>query len=311
MTDVDDLLQKTSRTFAVTIPMLPAPTRDQVGLAYLLFRVIDTFEDATRWTPEQKIQMIAEFTGLLDAPDPDRSHQLAERCIADPPLDHPGYLELLREIPFVLRRLDELAPRARKLLRAYVTRSGEGMSGIVSRAGADGGLRLQTVEDLRRYCYLVAGLVGEMLTELFLLDRPRLAPAADYLRDRSRLFGEGLQLVNILKDADSDAREGRVYLPPGVDRGDVMALALDDLRAAADYTTALQNHGAERGLVIFNALLVRLAFGTLSALQERRPSGKLSRLEVFAIVSAVLRDVDDGRPMFSLAGSGADVPAAV
>jgi len=47
MTDVDDLLQKTSRTFAVTIPMLPSPTRQQVGLAYLLFRIIDTFEDAT------------------------------------------------------------------------------------------------------------------------------------------------------------------------------------------------------------------------------------------------------------------------
>ena len=47
MTDVDDLLQKTSRTFAITIPMLPMPTRQEVGVAYLLFRIVDTFEDAT------------------------------------------------------------------------------------------------------------------------------------------------------------------------------------------------------------------------------------------------------------------------
>ena len=55
MTDVNDLLQKTSRTFALTIPYLPPPTREEVGLAYLLFRIIDTFEDATRWSPEQRI----------------------------------------------------------------------------------------------------------------------------------------------------------------------------------------------------------------------------------------------------------------
>jgi len=43
----DGLLQKTSRTFALAIPLLPEPTRTAVGAAYLLFRVADTFEDAT------------------------------------------------------------------------------------------------------------------------------------------------------------------------------------------------------------------------------------------------------------------------
>ena len=37
------LLQKTSRTFALTIPMLPQPLRTEIGVAYLLFRIIDTF----------------------------------------------------------------------------------------------------------------------------------------------------------------------------------------------------------------------------------------------------------------------------
>ena len=56
-----------------------------------------------------------------------------------------------------------------------------------------------------------------MLTELYLLDRPELAASAEQLRERAASFGEGLQLVNILKDAPSDAQEGRVYLPPGVE----------------------------------------------------------------------------------------------
>ena len=50
-----------------------------------------------------------------------------------------------------------------------------------------------------------------------------------------------------------------------------MALARADLRAATEYTLALQEHGAERGLVAFNALLVRLALGTLAAIRDKRP----------------------------------------
>jgi farnesyl-diphosphate farnesyltransferase len=309
MTDVDDLLQKTSRTFAVTIPMLPSPTRHQVGVAYLLFRIIDTFEDATHWPPAQRISMIETLTALLDAPDPERARHLAEHCLADPPLQHVGYLELLREIPFVLRKYADLPEEPREILRHHVKRSAQGMAQIVGRCDDGGHVSLTTVQELRDYCYIVAGIVGEMLTELFLLNRPQLAGVSEYLRQRAHLFGEGLQLVNILKDRDADAREGRVYLPSEAERTQAMTLARADLRASSDYTLALQEQGAERGLVIFNALLVRLALGTLGAIRDQRPTGKLTRVEVYSIVSAVLRDVDTGRPVFPIAGSGADVPA--
>jgi farnesyl-diphosphate farnesyltransferase len=311
MTDVDDLLQKTSRTFAVTIPMLPAPTRHEVGVAYLVFRIVDTFEDGARWPSDQRIETIQQLLPLLDAPDPDRTQRFAERCAADPPVEHPGYVELLREIPFVLRQLDELQDGARKLIRFHAKRSAEGMAEVVSRTGPGSELRLGSLEELRQYCYVVAGIVGEMLTELFLLNRTNLAPAAAMMRERSHLFGEGLQLVNILKDAAADEREGRIYIPPTVDREAVMDLAQSDLAAASEYTLALQNHGAERGLLIFNALLVRFAIGTLAALREQRPSGKLTRAEVFAIVAAVLRDVDEGRPVLPGGDYTTQVPVAV
>src|SRR5580765_3286048 len=142
MTDVDDLLQKTSRTFAITIPMLPMPTRQEVGVAYLLFRIVDTFEDGALWPPSQRIEAIRDFLPLLDAPDPEGAQRFADRCSADPPVEHPGYLELLREIPFVLRQLDELPELSRHLIRAHVRRAGEGMADVVAHAGPGEDVRL-------------------------------------------------------------------------------------------------------------------------------------------------------------------------
>jgi farnesyl-diphosphate farnesyltransferase len=304
MADIDELLAKTSRTFAITIPVLPMPTRDEVGIAYLLFRIIDTFEDATRWPPAGRIEAIRQFIELLDDPDPARARRFSAECTAIPPIDHAGYLELLGEIPFVLSQLQSLSELSRHLVRAHVRRSAEGMIDVVSRAGPDRLLELSTVDELRRYCYVVAGIVGEMLTELFLLNRPQLTPAADYLRVRSRPFGEGLQLVNILKDAQADAREGRIYIPTAR-RAEVVELAHADLVSAAEYTLALQQQGGERGLVAFDALLVRLAVGTLAAMRSQRPGGKLTRTEVFGIVASVFSDIDGGRPALSVAGSDA------
>jgi farnesyl-diphosphate farnesyltransferase len=316
MTVVGDLLHKTSRTFALAIPMLPGPVRQEVSVAYLLFRVIDTFEDATHWPPAQRIQMLGELSQLLDArPDePDgqaRAHGLAERCRQDPPLDHAGYRDLLAEIPLVLRELGALAPASGALVREHVKRSAHAMAEVVSRIGTDGLLALQSLGDLRNYCYAVAGIVGEMLAELFVLADARVRDVAGFLRERSYLFGEGLQLVNILKDADADAREGRTYLPPAVGRAEVFALARADLRAATDFTLALQNQGAERGLVAFNALLVRLALGTLGAIRAGRPGGKLSRMEVFALMAAVHRDLDAGQPVLPGDGLAVEASAAV
>jgi phytoene/squalene synthetase len=46
MVDLADLLQRTSRTFGLAIPRLSEPTRTEVTIAYLLFRIADTLEDA-------------------------------------------------------------------------------------------------------------------------------------------------------------------------------------------------------------------------------------------------------------------------
>ncbi len=366
---LDGLLEKTSRTFALSIPLLPEPTRRQVSIAYLLFRIADTFEDAELWSPEERKKALADFSELLatlseagrgaraNAPAQAGHRDAATRFAQDsgvaanaqprgsvpsisplqmlerggvsrgeaepalglrprrpaiepealaaawtahPPCDHAGYLELLRETPAVLRDFSSLDPPAREIVSAHVRRSAAGMSSFVSRMAPDGNLVLEDLADLRRYCYAVAGIVGEMLTELFLLGG-RLAAIETLLRRQAPLFGEGLQLVNIVKDSSSDARSGRRYVPEGVDRSEVFSLARADLGAAGEYVLELQRGGAPRGLVGFTALPVELAWASLDRIEKFGAGAKVSRPEVFLIAKRLERALDRNEPaIFSI-----------
>jgi farnesyl-diphosphate farnesyltransferase len=297
MKEIDNLLQKTSRTFALTIPLLPEPTRAEVGVAYLLFRIIDTFEDATRWDPPRRIEALGRFVGLVEGP-PAEAVAMAQECLRDPPVEHAGYRELLGKIPAVLTAFQALQAGARAPIRKHLARSAEKMQGFVARSAGPDGLVLDTVDDLRAYCYAVAGIVGEMLTELFLLGRPALAAVAGDLRRRAAAFGEGLQLVNILKDAAPDAEAGRVYLPRRASHREIFALAQGDLAVAAAYTEILRSARAERGLVAFNAFVTKLAVAALQVLRERGPGAKLSRLAVARIAAEVTQAIGQGEPLF-------------
>ena len=295
LTRLEDLLEKTSRTFALSIPVLPEPTRREVMIAYLLFRIADTFEDASHWTPGNRIAALADFNALLQDYSRPKAEALARDWTARRVAHHAGYQALMAETPFVLDAFFALSPGAVAPIREHVRRSADGMASIVART-RDGALTLHSVRELQDYCYLVAGIVGEMLTELFLLDRPGLAPIAGYLRERAATFGEALQLVNILKDAAGDAKEGRRYLPAQVPVADVFALARRDLGVAGDYIEALQKAGAPRGLVEFTALPVQLAWAALERVEKHGPGAKVSRPEVFLITQRLKKALDRGEP---------------
>jgi farnesyl-diphosphate farnesyltransferase len=286
---LDRLLQASSRTFALTIPLLREPTRREVTIAYLLFRVADSIEDSTRWPRDGKLQELEALRRFLEAP----SGSIAapwRKWAEDPPLDHPGYRELLGEFPSVMRAAESLAPEAWRLVSSHTAKTCRAMASFVERE-RDGVLRLKDLGDLRAYCYAVAGIVGEMLTELFLLD-PALGPIASVMRDEAPLFGEALQLVNILKDRAADAREGRCYLPEEVDPADVFALARRDLAVASDYCARLERFGADSGIVAFTALPALLAFSSLGRVERDGPGAKITRAEVSEIVAALHEAVD-------------------
>jgi farnesyl-diphosphate farnesyltransferase len=297
--EIESLLQKTSRTFALTIPCLPEPIRSEVGIAYLLFRIIDTFEDAVLWAPSLRLEALKQFVALLDRP-PAESRAVAEAWTRDPPVEHQGYRELLARTPYVLAQLERLRPEARAVLRAHVARSAEGMASFIRRIEPAGRLQLDTVDDLRAYCYAVAGIVGEMLTELFLIDCPPLQTVAADLRARAAEFGEGLQLVNILKDARPDAEEGRTFLPRLAPLAEVFALARRDLAAANAYVELLREAGAGSGLVAFNAFICKLATANLQILRDQGLGAKLTRLTVAKIAAEIAADAGEVRALRAL-----------
>lgn len=307
MADLLDLLEKTSRTFALSIPPLPEPVRRQVTVAYLLFRIADTFEDATHWAPADRIAALRDFGFLLKNGTRAEAERLGQAWTQAGVSRHAGYRELIAETPFVFDAFAALRPEAAAILRTHVVRSADGMAGFVARTNEQG-LTLESFEDLRGYCYTVAGIVGELLTELFLLaeSSSSLRPAAFDLRARARTFGEALQLVNILKDSDEDAAEGRRYLPADVPRAEVFALARRDLDTAGEYIDALHAAGAPAGILEFTALPVALAWAALAKVEERGPGAKVGRPEVFRIARGVRSAIARGErpPLYDRTLSG-------
>lgn len=63
-----------------------------------------------------------------------------------------------------------------------------------------------TFQDLYRYCYLVASVVGLVCIHVFGYSDPR----AEKLAEET---GVAFQLTNILRDVKEDAERGRIYLP--------------------------------------------------------------------------------------------------
>ena len=308
--ELSDFLARTSRTFALAIPLLEEPLRREVGLGYLLLRVADTLEDAASWTREARREALAGFEALLKEDPTADAEALSRDWYERRPSEDAGYLDLIARTPSLLASLDALRLEAGAILRHFVLKTVQGMRQVLEGATAEGLLALDSLQALRDYCYIVAGLVGELLTELFVLDA-RLTPFSPNLRALAPLFGEGLQLVNILKDARQDAREGRSLLPPGVQLQDVERLAGEDLVAAARYVRALYGAGASRDVLAFTTLPLLLAQATLELLVRDGAGAKVSRAVVSAQMIALQSALERGalpEAVEALAGPGPGGP---
>lgn len=297
--EIDNLLRKTSRTFALAIPLLPSPSpRLEASVAYLLLRIADTFEDATRWPRQARLEALADFCRVLRDPMHTGISEMAKRWVEAKPTDHAGYLELLEKAPFVVGQLDKFAPKMREIVLGHSLRIAEGMASFVSQSDEAGKLRLGSVDELRKYCYVVSGIGGELLADLFVEFSEKARSVGPFIRECAVLFSEGLQLVNILKDRDDDAKEGRCFIPEGVSVGDLRTMAERDLRAAADSALALQRVQAPSGIILFVALPAKLAAATLPVIIKDGPRSKIGRAAVLAALAKLHIDIATNTPVF-------------
>ena len=154
-------LPAASRTFALSVRLLPGDLGRSVLCAYLLCRIADTVEDDGHAAPERKAELLAEFLRCLD----DALVADAFPARAADIRGEEAHLQLLRRTDLVFVLFRSLPPRSRDRVAHWVREMGHGMAAFILRHPR--GLRIQTMEEYREYCYYVAGTVGCMLTELW------------------------------------------------------------------------------------------------------------------------------------------------
>lgn len=312
-------LERVSRTFALNIRVLPAPLRGEVLHAYLYCRMADTLEDDARLPAPEKSALLHAFAALFD-PELD-AHVREVMAIAFTALlpagwkagDAPWEHVLLARAPLVLGAFSRMPAPARESVGACVREMCAGMAAFALRQHAvatRGGALIATVDELDRYCWYVAGTVGVFLADRFIAEGRVAGDRAARMRAHCVSFGNGLQLVNILKDLADDARRGVSWLPEdllareGLDAATFGApehreaarrahaalfrKALGHLEEALDYTLAIPR--ARRRLRLFCLWPLQMAVETLALLAENAGALaggariKLTRARVLAIV---------------------------
>lgn len=264
-----EILRRTSRSFFLTVRLLPRAVRNEIGLAYLLARASDTIADTSTAPPGARVSLLRSLRASLGsgdiagyAPDDWVRHQR-----------DPAEQALLRTLPRLWQRMPQCATPTRDLLRTVLDRILEGQIFDLERFGPSSDPLGD--DELERYTYLVAGSVGEFWHDLSRARLPGFSAAdPSAMRERARRYGQALQLVNILRDRRMDGALGRVYVPP-----DRVAYWTDRARAwldhGADYCAALSS-GRMRYATLLPAVL---GFRTL-ALTAVQPEGMLTPVKV-------------------------------
>ncbi len=206
------LLPGVSRTFALTIPELPEPLCSVVTNAYLLCRIADTIEDDDNLSTTEKANFHEQFRQVLAAK---MSVQIfAERLYENLSKNtSPDEKNLIQNLPAVIRCLQSFSREQQTSLCRCVNIMSTGMPHYQREVSLAG---LPNVEELDRYCYYVAGVVGEMLTELFCQYSQTIEAKRSQLTEFAVSFGQGLQMTNILKDFWDDRSRGVCWLPRDV-----------------------------------------------------------------------------------------------
>ena len=206
------ILRGVSRTFALNIPQLPDALRDVVGNVYALCRIANTIEDEPTLSPAQKRVFSERFSEVVAGRrDPAMfSHELGP-LLSSSSTGHEQ--DLVANTARIVRITEGLGTAQRRAVERCVRIMSRGTAEFQQHAGTAG---LQDVRDLNRYCYCVAGVVGETLTDLFCDYSAEIGRRCEELLPLSVSFGQGLQMVNILKDVWEDQRRGACWLPRDV-----------------------------------------------------------------------------------------------
>ena len=265
-----DLLRSVSRSFYLTLRVLPKSIRPQVGLAYLLARATDTIADTDAVPINRRMETLALYRDRIlgvskkeiplegFSPPTKSSTSLAEQL-------------LLSRIEEALALLEGFRADDQQRIREVISVIVSGQELDLQRFGCatiQSIVALKTDAELDDYTWRVAGCVGEFWTHMCRAhlftsvrggNREKL-DAPSFLNNGIR-FGKGLQLVNILRDLPADLRKGRCYLPSealasaGLKPHDLLDPSIEpDARPVYDHYLATAHHHLVAGWEYTNAI---------------------------------------------------------
>lgn len=226
------LLKEVSRSFYLTLRVLPKSVRPQIGLAYLLARTTDTIADTEIVSVEQRLKSLQalrerilgansnrlEFGALARQQGLPAERILLERCeesLALLQTQSPVDQKFIRDVLDVITSGQELDLERFGAAPANSNPSNVKIQGATeSRPAGLGIIALRTDAELDDYTYRVAGCVGQFWTRICLEHQFSIGQTSkESFEELGVRFGKGLQLVNILRDIPADLAKGRCYIP--------------------------------------------------------------------------------------------------
>jgi farnesyl-diphosphate farnesyltransferase len=258
------MLQQTSRTFYIPISRLVPGLKEAVASAYLCMRAIDEIEDDPALPDTVKINLLRDLSAAFRSP-----HPIPEIGNVLKP-----YKDLLPNVTLELADWVLLCPATiQSTVQRYIADMSEQMADWVQAEW-----KIHTEEDLDRYTYSVAGMVGEMLSELW-----HWHDHTESDRSKAIAFGRGLQAVNILRNRGEDQRRGVNFFPKGWGHQEMLRYTQRNLKVADEYLSELKPGPALQ----FCKIPLALAHATvrLIALGGK----KLTRADVHEIVESTER----------------------
>ncbi|KAI4271634.1 MAG: hypothetical protein LQ337_005879 [Flavoplaca oasis] len=196
-----DFLDQTSRSFSAVIQELHPELLIPVALFYLILRGLDTIEDDMTIPIEKKDPVLRDFHTIIEKEGwsfngngPDEKDR-----------------ELLVQFHYVTEEYRKIKPVYRKIINEITRKMGAGMADYCKKA-AEGKVGVETVEEYDEYCYYVAGLVGNGLTQLF-VESELANPALNERPQLQKSMGLFLQKTNIIRDIREDRDDKRRFWP--------------------------------------------------------------------------------------------------
>lgn len=263
-----------SRTFALTIPLLPPAIEVVVGNTYLLCRIVDTIEDAAELSPIEKQRLSKLFLEAVLGIIP--VEMFVSSCLdALKGYSNVDELDLIAHTPTVLRILHTFPDRDQKAISRCVSIMSDGMSHFHGRQTQEG---LKDLAEFEEYCYVVAGVVGELLTSIFSYHSPQFAQQIQGHEQLAINFGQALQMTNILKDSPEDRARGVSWKPALMSQSELLKIAYEKLQDSMKYILLIPKN--EVGMKRFCFLAFGLAVMTLEKIATRKEFTKKSDIKL-------------------------------